>query len=169
MKLVLLTEDFVLSSFDCGDDELNKFLAEDAKNFSAARLANTFLVLEDEKIVAYFTLFNDKISRQEVANSSWRKVKKSFPHAKHLGSYPAVKIGRFAVSLEHRERGLGSKLMRILKFNLFQESGYSTFRFLTVDAYLNAIPFYEKNDFKILLSDKEPGNTQAMYFDMATL
>lgn len=169
MNIVRLTAEYELKPFDCGDDDLNGFLMEDAKLFMAQRLAKTYLVLEDEKVIAYFCLFNDKISRQEVTNGSWRKVKKSFPHAKHLGSYPAIKIGRFAVSLEFRKHGLGSELMNFIKYILSEDTGYSTSRFITVDAYLTAIPFYEKNGFKALQSERDNGNTQAMYFDMGTL
>ena len=59
--------------------------------------------------------------------------------------------------------------MDILKRLLKQDRGYSMFRFLTVDAYLAAVPFYEKNDFKPLASDGNQGDTQAMYFDMKLL
>lgn len=53
-----------------------------------------------------------------------------------------------------------------LKHILNTEETYSTFRFLTVDAYLSAIPFYEKNGFKMLISDDKNKHTRLMYFDM---
>ena len=109
------------------------------------------------------------MSKQEVANNDWRKVKKLFPHAKHLGSYPAIKIGRFAISRQYRGRGVGSKLMDIIKRRLKQDIGDSQFRFVTVDAYLDAIPFYERNGFKILTPSQEQGDTQAMYFDIKSV
>ena len=46
MKLVRLTADYPLQSFDCGDEDLNEFLLDDAKHFLAKRIANTF-ILED--------------------------------------------------------------------------------------------------------------------------
>ena len=42
----------------------------------------------------------------------------------------------------------------------------NAFRFITVDAYLSAIPFYEKNDFRLLVSVEENPYTRSMYFDM---
>ncbi len=169
MKISRLTNDQTLLPFDCGDAELNTFLMQEAKFFSNQRIANTYVVTDDKETVAFFCLLNDKIDRQDVAGSSWRKIKKCFPFSKHFSSYPAVKIGQFAVASKYHKLGLGSDLMDKIKSMLYTESSYSTFRFLTVDAYKNAVSFYEKNDFKILLSDKEAGNTQAMYFDMATL
>ncbi len=169
MDLIQLTEDYELKPFDCGDADLNGFLLNDAKKFLKKKLARTFLLVDDEKIAAYFCLFNDKIARQDVATGSWRKVKKLFPHEKHFSSYPAIKIGRFAVSLAYRHSGIGSELMTTLKFILEAETTYSIFRFLTVDAYLSAIPFYEKNDFTLLQPDDEDKHTRLMYFDMTRL
>ena len=59
--------------------------------------------------------------------------------------------------------------MSELKYRLRQECGYSTFRFLTVDAYLEAIPFYERNGFKRLDPEEIAGNTRTMFFDMMQL
>ena len=38
-----------------------------------------------------------------------------------------------------------------------------------VTAYLSAIPFFEKNDFKMLLGNDENKHTRTMYFDMLEL
>lgn len=167
MKLIPLTSDYEMKPFDCGDVVLNGFLRDEAKPFQEKRLAKTYLLCDEEdRIAGYFSLFNDKVSRQEVANSTWRKIKKQFPRSKHFGSYPSVKIGRFAVSLQYRNQGWGSQMLGIIKEFLSNDTGYSHFRFLTVDAYLSAVSFYEKNDFKALLPAREQDSTQAMYFDM---
>lgn len=101
MILVELTTDHDLKPFDCGDADLNGFLMDNAKLFAEKRIGKTFLLMDGDVIAAYFCLFNDKISRLEVSNSAWRKVKKLFPHGKHFCSYPAVKIGRFAVAKDY--------------------------------------------------------------------
>lgn len=101
MKLVRLTADRPLANFDCGDEDLNNFLTEDAKSFLVKRIANSFILEDEGCVAAYFCLLNDKISKQEVTNSQWRKIKDRFPHGKKFSSYPAIKIGRFAVSSKH--------------------------------------------------------------------
>lgn len=108
MKLIQLTEDYELKPFDCGDADLNGFLAHDAKGFHDKRIGKTFLLIDGEQIAAYFCLFNDKVSRVEASGSAWRKMKKLFPHDKHFSSYPAVKIGRLAVSQDYRNTGIGT-------------------------------------------------------------
>ena len=166
MRLVPFTTDYELSDFDCGDSDLNDFLFEDAKHFLEKRIANTFILEDEGKIVAYFCLLNDKVSRLEITNSRWRKIKDSFPEGKRFRSYPTIKIGRFAVSTAYRGRHIGSDLMDLLKGLLKTEQSRSAFRFITVDAYLSAIPFYQKNGFNLLTQKEEDEHTRLMFFDM---
>ena len=62
MKIVPLTLDYPLTSFDCGDNDLNEFLLEDAKRFLEKRIANTYILEDNQNIVAYFCLLNDKMN-----------------------------------------------------------------------------------------------------------
>lgn len=107
-----------------------------------------------------------KVSREEITNSRWKKIKDSFPDNKRFRSYPTIKIGRFAVALSYRGQSLGSDLMDKLKLLLKNEANRSAFRFITVDAYLSAIPFYTKNGFTELTKKDEDEHTRLMYFDM---
>ena len=166
MRVVRLTADYELTEFDCGDSDLNEFLKEDAKHFLEKRIANTFILEDDGRIVAYFCLLNDKVSRVEVTNSRWKKIKDSFPDGKRFRSYPSIKIGRFAVSKDYRGQNIGSKLMDLLKIQRNTQLGQSAFRFITVDAYLSAIPFYKKNGFVELTQKDEDDHTRLMFFDM---
>lgn len=154
--------------FDCGDAALNAFLKEDACHFKSEMIANTFVLQEDEKIVAYFSLFNDIVSRDTADRNLWRKVRGLFPHAKHFSSYPAVKIGRLAVSRAMRSSGVGSRLINLIKQMAISNQPMSAVRFLTVDAYMQAVPFYERNGFKPLKNEAERG-TLPMYYDLKQL
>ena len=169
MELVRLAPESIIEGFDCGDDDLNNFLVEDAKAFLDKRIATSFLLEDSGKIVAYFCLLNDKISRQDVTNGQWKKIKDGFPESKRFGSYPAIKIGRFAVSAAYKRRNIGTDLMNILKEMLYAKTSYSAFRYITVDAYLSAIGFYEKNGFKMLSEKITNEHTRLMFFDMMEL
>lgn len=164
-----LTDCHNIASFDCGDLDLNEFLAEDAISFQDKRIATTYVIIIGDKVAAYFSLLNDKISRTDVSKSAWRKLKKLFVHSKHRSNYPAIKIGRFAVSKDFASQGLGSAIMDTIKQSTNENARYSAFRFLTVDAYISAIPFYLKNGFVEMLSGHENDATRTMYFDMLSI
>ena len=166
MDLRPLTPNSELTAFDCGDSDLNDFLLQDAKKAQELRIANTFILQDDGCIAAYFCLLNDRISRNEITGSRWKKIKEKFPVSKQFRSYPCVKIGRFAVSVDYRGKGIGLWMMENLKHKLNAAQGQSAFRYITVDAYLSAIPFYEKNGFQLLTKKDEDEHTRLMFFDM---
>lgn len=170
MRLVRLEDITEIKPFDCGDTDLNGFLFDDAAYYHRQMLANTFILEEEEETVAYFSLLNDKISQTTIAKNLWRKIRSTIPHDKHMGSYPAVKIGRLAVSIHHKGEGLGTDLVSAIKQMLVNDTSISACRFLTVDAYKDALPFYEKNGFKLLVNDvDEELYTVPMYYDLMAL
>ena len=170
MRLTKLEDIQTLKPFDCGDDDLNEFLAVDASFYRQQMLANTFVLEDDELTIAYYSLFNDKISNSTVPKNLWRKLRNTIPHEKHFSSYPAVKIGRLAVSLSCKQGGIGARLLAGIKQMLTLQQSQSACRFLTVDAYRVAVPFYEKNGFKMLVNDiSEDAYTVPMYYDLKQL
>ena len=54
----------------------------------------------------------------------------------------------------------------MIKVMLNGSQNYSAFRFITVDAYLSAIPFYQKNGFNQLTQKEEDDHTRLMFYDM---
>lgn len=162
--------------FDCGDDDLNEFFAKDASGWQKDLLAVTYYLYLNGVVALYFSLSNDKISAISLPKAFWNKIKKKFPHRKHRGDYPAVKIGRFAVNSDYRRKPehWGTKAMDFIKEWMISENKTGCC-FLTVDAYPSAVPFYEKNGFKFLgsneeqryknyLADNTKQDTIAMYF-----
>lgn len=168
-KIVRLTSDFIFSEFDCGEDDLNDFLLNDAKNYLKYLISVTYLILNGNDIVAFFSVSNDRVSVQDADNSTWRKIKTTFPHRKHRKDYPAVKIGRLAVNRNYQGRSIGQKILRFIA-NMFTTNNRTGCCFVTVDALPSAIAFYEKNGFRPLLKEKPVESvTVPMYFDLTTL
>lgn len=158
-----------IGSFDCGDEDLDEFILQESHFYSEELLATSYVV-EGPKgdILAYFSLNNDKISVNEFENRTEfnRFRKHHFINAKRIGSYPAVKIGRLAVALNARDSHLGTRILQFIK-KYFTVNNKTGCRFVTVDAYLNAIPFYQKNMFEFLTeSDKDDTHTRLLYFDL---
>jgi predicted GNAT family N-acyltransferase len=170
MRLTRLENIDTLKPFDCGDDDLNGFLVDDAMFYRHQMLANTFILEDDEQTLAYYSLLNDKISNSTVPKNLWRKLRNTIPHEKHFSSYPAVKIGRLAVSLSCKQSGIGTRLVAGIKQMLVEQQSQSACRFLTVDAYRLAVPFYQKNGFKMLVNKiDDEAYTIPMYYDLKQL
>lgn len=168
-----LNGNFMSKAFDCGDEDLNDYLFSDALNYQNQLLAVTYYKALKNEIIFYFSLSNDKISSIETSNAFWRAVKKIFPHSKHRKDYPAVKIGRLAVNKEFKGHGIhvGSSILDFIK-NWMTSDNKTGCRFITVDAYRDAVPFYQKNGFMFMGREEqnryEEGKekTIAMYFDL---
>ena len=135
MRLIKIEDTENIKPFNCGNDDLNGFLLEDARFYREKLIANTFIMEDDDETIAFFSLLNDKISQTTIDKNYWRKLRKAFPHRKHLGSYPAVKIGRLGVATSHRGEGIGTDIISAVKQMLINRQSVSATRFLTVDAY----------------------------------
>lgn len=116
-----------------------------------------------------FVFLMTRLANRNHQTINGKKLKKGFPEGKQFSSYPAIKIGRFAISASYRGLNLGTILMDKIKNMLYGNSYYSAFRYLTVDAYLSAVGFYEKNNFKVLSSQTSDEHTRLMFFDMMEL
>lgn len=69
MNIVRLSLDYELKPFNCSDADLKSFLIDDARNFARELLTVTYLLENDEEIIAYYSLINDKISINEIPDN----------------------------------------------------------------------------------------------------
>ncbi len=162
----------VVGHFDCGDDDLNDFIINDAPLYRNTLLAMTY-VFENRnsgKVIAYFSVANDRISIKDFpTNTDFNRFRKhKFVNEKRLKSYPAIKICRLGIDKSAQGQQVGTFLLDFVG-TMFVTDNRSGCRFLTVDAYLQAIPFYLKNNFVFLSSGDKDHRTRMMYFDLADL
>jgi GNAT superfamily N-acetyltransferase len=175
--------DFVLSrldpddnvaEFDCGDADLNGFLSNDAAKYQKERLAVTHILIlpanDLSQIAGYFCLLTDKLvfdPTDEEQRKAWKNFnKKNKIHFnKHRKTYPAVKIGRLAVASAFAGKGLGRQMIARIVTMIIGMDNIGC-RFITVDAYKDALDFYLKNDFNYLSDEDENEQTRLMYFDI---
>ncbi|MDE5814044.1 MAG: GNAT family N-acetyltransferase [Muribaculaceae bacterium] len=159
-------------AFDCGDDDLNDFLLNEASLYRNALLSVTYVVEKKEtnEVMAYFSLANDKISISDFESKTEfnRFRKHKFVNEKRLRSYPAIKIGRLGIAQCAQHQSIGTYLLEFIE-DYFIVNNKSGCRFVTVDAYVDAIPFYIRNNYQFLNNDDEDKRTRVMYFDLASL
>ena len=161
-----------VESFDCGDTDLNDFIINEAHHYRKALIAVTY-VLEHRgtnEVVGYFSLANDRVSVTDFENKTDfnRFRKRRFVNEKRLQSYPAVKLCRLGVAQSIRGKNVGSMLLDFIKLYFIGENKIGC-RFITVDAYINAVPFYEHNDFQHLKIHDEDRITRLLFFDLSDI
>ena len=156
-----------LKSFECSDKDLNDFIFNDALDYHEQLMGVTYIWVDESKdsIAAYYTLSNDKITKDEDERPIWNRISRPLPNRKRRKYYPAVKIGRLAVNSNNERQGLGQYIVTYLKV-LFTSGNRTGCRFITVDAYRAALPFYEKCGFSFLSDKDEHEPTRLMYFDL---
>lgn len=162
-----------VKSFDCGDSDLNDFILNESPLYRQTLLAVSYIVankLNNYAASAYFSLANDRISISDFENKTEfnRFRKRRFVNEKRLKSYPAVKICRLGVHLQEKGIRMGSFLIDFIK-SYFVVNNKTGCRFLTVDAYAKAVPFYLKNGFLPLTEEDAASDTRLLYFDLANI
>jgi GNAT superfamily N-acetyltransferase len=98
---VPLTTAHDLSAFDCGEPALNDWLRQRAlKNES--RFSRTYVVCEDNRVVAYFCISAGAVERGAAPG----KLRRNAPD-----TIPVSVIGRLAVSRDHAGKGIGADIL----------------------------------------------------------
>ena len=162
----------VVTQFDCGDEDLNDFILTDAPLYFRVRLATSY-VLEDVvsgEVYGYFSLAHDRISLTDFpSNSAYNRFRKRFfAQGKMFKSYPALKICRLATSTSCRGEGIGRMIVNLIIAS-YKNENKAGCRFITVDAYAEALPFYYKMGFSPLSKEDEGTYTRLLYFDLESV
>lgn len=171
-KFLKLKSSETVKAFDCGDADLNDFILNQSAPFAKSLLATSYVCVNPQDasdVYAFCSLTNDKVAITDFPGRTefnlFRK-NQGFPQAKRFKCYPAVKICRLGVDVSARKKHVGSMVVDYIK-SLFSMDNKTGCRFLTVDAYLAAIPFYQKNGFDFLNHvDECNPHTRLMYFDL---
>ncbi len=166
-RFLPLSINYELKPFKSKDEDLNNFLLEDAQKYLFDLMAVTYLLedVSNEKTVAYFSLLNDKITFDPEQRSIWNRLSRRIANAKRRKHYPAVKIGRLAISETYAGQGLGRDIIRLIKY-MFTHGNRTGCRFITVDAYQDAIGFYQKCGFDFISEKDAQHITRSMYYDL---
>jgi GNAT superfamily N-acetyltransferase len=156
----------MIQPFESEDQDLNDFLFNDAKDYLKSLLAVTYTYRTEDETIAYFCLSHDSLTKDNEEKSAWNKVNRAIANEKRRKSYPAVKIGRLAVSKKYARLGFGKLIIQTIREMYANSQQQAGCRFITVDAYSTALSFYEKNNFKYLTDKDKEDETRAMYFDL---
>jgi ribosomal protein S18 acetylase RimI-like enzyme len=105
LKIETLNKNHDRTEFDCGNDELNKYLQRIARQHLDKGMSRTFVLIDynnPSKILGYYTLAACEINVEKMP----RKFSKKYP-----SRVPAAKLARLAVSRNKQRQGFGRHMM----------------------------------------------------------
>lgn len=92
-----------LDAFTCGEPSLDDWLRRRALKNQASGSSRTYVVVEDEAVVAYYCLAAGAVSHAEAPSG----LKRNRPDP-----IPVIVLGRLAIHSHFQQRGLGTALVR---------------------------------------------------------
>ena len=148
MKIVPIKEvnkdDIV--SFDCGIEALNVYFKRYALQNDRKNIGKTFVCLDEDDIIGYYTLSNAQITFDELSKSLSKGLPK-YP-------IPCIRIARLAVNNTYQVKGNGALLLRDALLRIVNLSYQTGICFVIVDAKEGSKRFYEHYGF-VKLNDIE--------------
>jgi len=99
----LLLAEHVIAGFDCGDDELNRWLARKALRNRSGGGSRTWVVSFEGRVVGFYASSTAVILRAQAPG----KVSRNQPEP-----IPAVLLARLATDVKHHRKGLGDALLK---------------------------------------------------------
>jgi GNAT superfamily N-acetyltransferase len=132
--------DHPIEGFDCGREELNRYLLRYAWTNQQAGAAQTYVGLVGDAVVGYYTLAVGQVTREEAPERLTKGL------ARH--PVPIMLLARLAVSRAAQGQGVGKGLLRDAMQRTLQAADIAGIRAFAVHAKDDdARRFYEKFDF----------------------
>jgi GNAT superfamily N-acetyltransferase len=136
-----LGADDVTDSFDCGHDDLNRFLNRFALANQAANAAQTYVTCRSRRVVGYYSLAVGSVQRED---SPSRAVKGMARHP-----VPVMILARLAVDRSDQRSGIGKALLKDALQRTADAAAIAGIRALVVHAKDDdARLWYEQFDFE---------------------
>ncbi len=131
----------VTDSFDCGQDDLNRFLNRFALANQAANAAQTYVTCRSRRVVGYYGLAVGSVRRED---SPSRVVKGMARHP-----VPVMILARLAVDRSNQRSGIGKALLKDALQRTADAAAIAGIRALVVHAKDDdARRWYEQFDFE---------------------
>ena len=144
-----LGPDHDTSTFDCGDEALNRFLKRYALGNQRADSSRTYVACRGHVVVAYYSLAVGAVQWDEVPG----RVKKGL--ARH--PVPVMLLARLAVDRREQGSGIGKGLLKDAVLRTLQAADIAGIRAILVHAKNAGVrQWYERFDF-------EPGPTDPLH------
>jgi GNAT superfamily N-acetyltransferase len=134
-----LTDQHILSAFDCGDPAMNDWLRRRALQNEASGASRTYVVCADRKVIGYYTLAVGAVAHVQAPG----RIRRNMPDP-----VPVMVLGRLAVDRIAQGRQIGTGLLRDAVLRTVQAAEIAGIRAILVHAISEAAKrFYENHGF----------------------
>lgn len=128
--------------FDCGDDEVTRFLLEQALQDQEKDLSRTMVLVDEEvdstRVIGYHTLLMAQVKQEEIPGDRPR-IKRPLP---------VILLGQLGIDREFQARGYGELMLIDAQARVDEISSKTGVRALMLDARNERLArWYEKYDF----------------------
>lgn len=149
-----------IEGFDCGKDALNRYFTRYAWQNQQAGASRTYVALDDEQVVGFYTLAVGQIAFDDAAE----RLKKGL--ARH--PVPVMLLARLAVDVDRQGQRLGAGLLKDAMLRTMQAADIAGIRAFVAHAKDDAArAFYERHDF--LPSPTDPFHLFVLLKDVRAL
>lgn len=142
MLIEPLTREHNRKSFDCGDEEVTRFLREKAMQDHERNLSRTIILIDagesPKRIIGYHTLVMTQVRQEEIPNDRPRITR----------GIPVILLGQLGIDIKYQGRALGDILLMDVQARTDEISRKVGIRALMLDARNERLAqWYEKHDF----------------------
>lgn len=146
-----LDRSHIVDLFDCGYEDLNRYISRFALNNQSAGSAQTYVATADEKVVGYYSLAVGAVAHSQAPTRMTKGL------ARH--PVPIMLLARLAVDHKVKGSGLGAALLHDALARTLQAADIAGIRAVIVHAKDDeARCFYEHFDF-----DPSPTDSYHLY------
>lgn len=146
-----LDRSHIVEAFDCGYDDLNRYISRFALNNQSAGSAQTYVAIADKKVVGYYSLAVGAVAHSQAPTRMAKGL------ARH--PVPVMLLARLAVDSAVKGRVLGAALLQDALARTLQAADIAGIRAVIVHAKNDgARRFYEHFNF-----DPSPTNSYHLH------
>lgn len=144
MLAVSLDESHDRQSFDCGDDDLNRWFAQTARQHKAKGVSSTYVAVDDidaTEVLGYYALSPAEL----VVTDLPPKYQKRLPK-----KVPVFRLGRLAVAKGQQGKRIGEFLLFDAIERVTKVAGQIGGVGLVVNAKPDAVAYYQQYGFEVM-------------------
>ncbi len=150
-EIRVFSDDLVFDDFNCSNEEVNKFLKEQASAETRDDLTKVFVVRAKTRVIAYVAVMCSHYRYKPSGYSREFRV-------------PGLLIGQLGVDARFERKKIGSMLIDYCISIAMEIKRYAACRIIYVESFDDAVEFYRKHNFVLL--DNGVRNRNKMILDL---